>query len=65
MFASQRRQPFCVAVRFWVAQLALDLSRTSYCFCKSVAEAQVFFSAYFWRKRSTRPAVSISFCFPV
>ena len=22
-------------------------------------------AAYFWRKRSTRPAVSMSFCFPV
>jgi hypothetical protein len=65
VFATQRRQPFRVAVRFGVAQLALYLTRAGNSLCESVAEAQVFFPAYFWRKRSTRPAVSISFCFPV
>ncbi len=29
------------------------------------AETQADLPAYFWRKRSTRPAVSTSFCFPV
>jgi hypothetical protein len=70
-----------VAERAGVEQLALDVRRAGERLGETVAEAQapafsvcfsVCFSAcfsvcfwYFWRKRSTRPAVSISFCLPV
>ena len=65
MLTSQRRQPFGIAMGFGVAELALDLSGTRDFRCKAFAETQVFFPAYFWRNRSTRPAVSTSFCLPV
>ena len=45
-------------------QLALDLLEPRERLREEVAEAQLSLP-YFWRKRSTRPAVSMSFCFPV
>jgi hypothetical protein len=60
----QRGQLPGVAQRLRVEQLAFDLRRTGDGVRESVAEAQAFVP-YFCRKRSMRPAVSISFCLPV
>ena len=49
-----------------IGEQALHLGRARERLVEPVAKAQAFFPvAYFCRKRSTRPAVSISFCFPV
>jgi hypothetical protein len=48
-----------------IAEFALDLGRPGNLVSQPPAETQDFFSAYFWRKRSTRPAVSTNFCLPV
>jgi hypothetical protein len=53
-----------IANRLWIEQLPFDLGRADKRVSKSIAETQVVFP-YFCRKRSTRPAVSTSFCFPV
>ena len=50
----------CTAIR----ERRFDLTSAVKRFGESIAETQLSFP-YFWRKRSTRPAVSISFCFPV
>lgn len=64
VLAAERRQQLRVAERLGVEQVALDVSRPSDRLGETVAETQLFFS-YFCRKRSTRPAVSTSFCLPV
>ena len=45
-------------------QQPLDFLRARERLGETLAETQAVFP-YFWRKRSTRPAVSMSFCFPV
>jgi len=64
MLSSERREQPCVADRLGIDELALDLRRTRERVGESIAEAQVVFP-YFCRNRSTRPAVSMSFCLPV
>jgi hypothetical protein len=64
MLTAQLRQPTRVARRRRVGKLALDLGGAGERVGQSVAETQAVFP-YFWRKRSTRPAVSMSFCLPV
>ena len=53
-----------VARRLRVRELPLDLFGAGERVSETVAEAQLSFP-YFWRKRSTRPAVSTNFCLPV
>jgi hypothetical protein len=48
-----------------VEQLPFDLGRARQRVSESIAEAQLVVFPYFCRKRSTRPAVSTSFCLPV
>ena len=50
--------------RFRIGEARFDFARPLEGVGESIAEAQLSLP-YFWRKRSTRPAVSISFCFPV
>jgi hypothetical protein len=64
MLAPQPGQPVRIANGRGVGELPLDLVGARECLVQPVAEAQLSFP-YFWRNRSTRPAVSISFCFPV
>jgi hypothetical protein len=45
-------------------QLSLDFRDAGERVLEATANTQLVFP-YFWRKRSTRPAVSTSFCFPV
>jgi hypothetical protein len=45
-------------------ELALDLLEPGERGVQPIADAQAGFP-YFWRNRSTRPAVSMSFCLPV
>jgi hypothetical protein len=45
-------------------QLALDFGDAGERVLEAAANTQLVFP-YFWRKRSTRPAVSTSFCLPV
>jgi hypothetical protein len=65
VLAPERREPLGVAHRLRVEQLALDLGRALERLGQSIAETQEPVFPYFCRKRSTRPAVSISFCLPV
>ena len=64
MFASELGQPPRVFDGVGIRESRFDFARPIERFLESIAEAQLSFP-YFWRKRSTRPAVSISFCFPV
>jgi hypothetical protein len=64
VLSSERREQPCVADGLGIDQLALDLRRARERVGESIADAQVLVP-YFCRKRSTRPAVSISFCLPV
>jgi hypothetical protein len=48
-----------------VGEVAFDLPGALDRFGDAVAEAQAPVFPYFWRKRSMRPAVSMSFCLPV
>ena len=64
MLPSERREEPRVADRFRIEELPLDLRRTREGVGESIADTQAGFP-YFCRKRSTRPAVSTSFCFPV
>lgn len=64
MFTSQLGQTPGILQREWIRERRFDLARPGERVAESVAEAQLSFP-YFWRKRSTRPAVSISFCLPV
>jgi hypothetical protein len=67
VLATEAREELRVTERSRVEQLVLELLRPPQRLVEAVAEAQAVASgfAYFWRKRSTRPAVSISFCLPV
>ena len=62
---SQRCEQPGVANRFRIQELALDLRRAREGVGESIADGQEVFVPYFCRKRSTRPAVSTSFCLPV
>ncbi len=64
VFASQFGQLFGVAERPGIGQRPLDLCGTRQLLGEAVAETQAFFPN-FWRKRSTRPAVSTRRCLPV
>jgi hypothetical protein len=64
MLSSERRQQPRVANGLRINERALDLLYAVERVGEAIAETQVVFP-YFWRKRSTRPAVSMSFCFPV
>jgi hypothetical protein len=64
VLASQGGEPAGVARDLRVGELLLDLLGAGQRVGESVAEAQLSFP-YFWRKRSTRPAVSTNFCLPV
>jgi hypothetical protein len=64
MLASQLGKPARIARGGGIGQLALDLRRTRHRVGETIANAQRSLP-YFWRKRSTRPAVSTSFCLPV
>jgi hypothetical protein len=65
MFTSQLGALPSVLHRLRIRERRLDLARSFEPFGQSIAEAQLSFLSYFWRNRSTRPAVSISFCLPV
>jgi hypothetical protein len=65
VFAAEGGELALVAERPRIGEVALDLARPRYRLGDAVAEAQASFFPYFWRKRSMRPAVSISFCLPV
>jgi hypothetical protein len=67
MLAAQGCAQFRVAKRPGIGQLLFDGGGPFDRRRETCADAQaVFFPpAYFWRKRSTRPAVSTSFCLPV
>ena len=64
MFAPQLGESPRVFDGFGIRESRFDFARPIERFCQSIVETQASFP-YFWRKRSTRPAVSISFCFPV
>jgi len=71
VLAAQRCHALLVPYRLWIGELSLYLSGTLDGVPEPVSEAQVselepaVCLPYFWRKRSTRPAVSTSFCLPV
>jgi hypothetical protein len=64
MLPSQLREPARISRGRRIGQLALDLRRPRHRVGETIANAQRSLP-YFWRKRSTRPAVSTSFCLPV
>jgi hypothetical protein len=64
VLSSERREEPGVANGLRIEELALDLRRTREGVGESITDAQAGFP-YFCRKRSTRPAVSTNFCFPV
>lgn len=64
VLTSERCQEPRIANRLRIDELPFDLGRAGECVSESIAETQLVFP-YFCRKRSTRPAVSTSFCFPV
>lgn len=64
MFLAQRCELSAFARGRGISEKTLDLFRSGERLGETLAEAQVVLP-YFWRKRSTRPAVSINFCFPV
>src|SRR5687767_3145634 len=76
--ASERRHALGVSYRPGIGKLSLDFTGPLNGLGKAIAETQLFVEAgaagvaleawpleYFWRKRSTLPAVSTSFCLPV
>ena len=66
VFATQLSQAPSILHRARIRERRFDFARSRERFRQSIAKTQLsFLSTYFWRKRSTRPAVSISFCFPV
>jgi hypothetical protein len=70
MLPTERRHESGVAKRLRIGELALDdrvaLDRLGEAGAEAQASAFVLpVDPYFWRKRSTRPAVSIIFCLPV
>jgi hypothetical protein len=67
VLAAQGRAQLRVAKGPGIGQLLLDGGGPFDRRRETCPDAQVFFfpAAYFCRKRSTRPAVSTSFCFPV
>ncbi len=75
MLAAQRGHALGVFYRLRVGKLLLDFAGALDSGGETIAETQLLpvvgagvvgvGFAYFWRKRSTRPAVSTSFCFPV
>jgi hypothetical protein len=71
VLAAQRGHALLVPDRLRVGELLLYLSGTLERVGEPVAETQLSVLRaepclpYFWRKRSTRPAVSTSFCLPV
>jgi hypothetical protein len=65
MLPTERSQLLGILCGRWIGEVAFDFGGACYGVRETVAEAQADFPAYFWRKRSTRPAVSTSFCFPV
>ena len=64
VFPAQLGEAGRVSRRRRVGEQVLDLGGALERLGQSVAETQAFVP-YFWRKRSTRPAVSMSFCLPV
>jgi hypothetical protein len=63
---TERRQEAGVANRLGIEEFAFDRVGAPERVGESVAEAQALaLVPYFWRNRSTRPAVSMSFCLPV
>jgi hypothetical protein len=66
MFTAQLGQPLGIPQDGRIGQVAFDVGRALQCVGEAVAQAQTAaFRLNFWLKRSTRPAVSISFCLPV
>jgi hypothetical protein len=66
MLTPQLCQPLGVPQDGRVKQIPFDVGRTRERVGEAVAQAQTAaFRLNFWLKRSTRPAVSISFCLPV
>ena len=64
MFTTELGESPSVLDRLGIGEARFDFARPFEGVGESIAEAQLSLP-YFWRKRSTRPAVSISFCFPV
>ena len=64
MFASQLGEPPSVFQRAGIRERRLDFVEPLDRVGESIAKAQLSFP-YFCRNRSTRPAVSTSFCLPV
>jgi hypothetical protein len=64
VLAPERREGLGVPQGLRVGELAFDLRSARERVSESAAETQVGLP-YFSRKRSTRPAVSTSFCLPV
>jgi hypothetical protein len=68
---AQRRHALLVSYSLRIGELSLYLRGTLDGVSEPVAETQLSVLGaaaglpYFWRKRSTRPAVSTSFCLPV
>jgi hypothetical protein len=62
---SERRHQLGVADGLGIEKVALDRFGAQQRVGEPVADAQAVAFPYFWRKRSTRPAVSMSFCLPV
>jgi len=67
VLSAERRHQLGVLYGLGIEKVALDLGGAPERVGEPVADAQavVAFAEYFWRKRSTRPAVSMSFCLPV
>jgi hypothetical protein len=66
MFTAQFSQPLGVAMDARVEQLAFNVGRATEGVDEALAQAQTAaFRLNFWLNRSTRPAVSRSFCLPV
>src|SRR5256885_2031352 len=71
VLAAQRRHAGLVLYGFRIRELSLYLGETLDGVSHPVAQTQLselepaVCLPYFWRKRSTRPAVSTSFCLPV
>jgi hypothetical protein len=65
VFPTQVGQLALVPQRAGIRQVALDFPCALNRLGDAVAEAQAPVFPYFWRKRSMRPAVSMSFCLPV
>jgi hypothetical protein len=65
VFPTEVGQLALVPQRAGILQVALDFPGALDCLGDAIAEAQAPVFPYFWRKRSMRPAVSMSFCLPV